>query len=82
MNYWVYVLRSSKTNKRYIGFSSKSPNQRLKEHNLGSNKWTLTDRPLTLIHQEKFQNKTAAIKREKFLKSGQGRKWLDTNIPG
>jgi len=81
MNYWIYVLRSLKTNKRYISFSSKNPDQRLKEHNLGSNKWTRANKPFILIHKEKFQNKTETIKREKFLKSSQGRKWLDKNIP-
>ncbi len=30
-----------------------------------------------LIYTEAYQTKTEAIKREKFLKSGQGRKFLD-----
>ena len=30
-----------------------------------------------MVHEEKFADHEAARKREKFLKSGQGRKWLD-----
>jgi len=81
MGYWVYVLRSLKANKRYVGYSSKDPNDRLREHNLGSNKWTRLNKPFVLIHKEPFDDKTDAIRREKFLKSGQGRNWLDNNVP-
>lgn len=31
-----------------------------------------------MFYSEILQNKTSAIKREKFLKSGQGRKFLDS----
>ena len=31
------------------------------------------------IIKENFKTKTEAIKRERFSKSGQGRKWLDDN---
>lgn len=34
--YYVYVLKSLKNNKKYIGSTSKSPKERLKEHNNGS----------------------------------------------
>ena len=66
-----------KNNKRYIGFTSKLPEQRLEEHNSGTNKWTRTNGPFKLIHKEIFSDKTECIKREHFLKSGQGRKYLD-----
>ena len=79
--FYVYVLRSLKSNKRYIGFTAKQPEKRLEEHNLGSNKWTRVNKPFKLIYKERFLDKTEAIKREKFLKSGQGRKYLDTIIP-
>lgn len=75
--YNVHVLRSIKTSKRYIGYTSKDLFTRLEEHNIGGNKWTRTNRPFKIIYKEIFKNKTEAIKREKFLKSGQGRKSLD-----
>ena len=76
----VYILRSLKNKKRYIGYTSKDPLARLKEHNDGHNKWTKTNKPFVIIHTEKFTEKTSAIKRERFLKSGQGRKWLDEKV--
>jgi putative endonuclease len=73
----VYVLRSLKNGKRYIGYTSKSEFKRLYEHNSGCNKWTKINRPFNIIYTEKYENKTETIKREEFLKSGQGRKLLD-----
>ncbi len=81
MDFTVYVLKSLKNNKRYIGYTGKQAEVRLQEHLSGSNKWTRYNGPFEIIHTEKFSNKTEAIKREKYLKSGQGREWLDENIP-
>lgn len=76
----VYVLRSLKNKKRYVGYTSKDALERLREHNIGSNKWTRTNKPFIIIRTEEYADKTSAIRRENFLKSGQGRKWLDENI--
>lgn len=79
--FYVYVLRSNKNKRRYIGYTSLLPLERLKQHNNGSNKFTKQLRPFTLIYSEEFANKAEALKREKFLKSGQGRKFLDHHTP-
>ncbi len=76
----VYILRSLKNKKRYIGYTSKESLKRLHEHNTGSSKWTRINGPFIMIYTENCECKEEAIKREKFLKSGQGRKWLDENI--
>jgi putative endonuclease len=76
----VYVLRSLKNSKRYIGYTSKDSLERLKEHNHGCNKWARENKPFRLIYTEKYEIKKEAIRRENFLKSGRGRKWLDENI--
>ncbi|MBI5531017.1 MAG: GIY-YIG nuclease family protein [Candidatus Doudnabacteria bacterium] len=78
--FYIYVLRSSKNNKRYVGSTSKSPEKRTSEHNNGINSFTRHNKPWNLIYQESFTTKSEALKRENFLKSGQGRKWLDENI--
>ncbi|MFH1427363.1 MAG: GIY-YIG nuclease family protein [Patescibacteria group bacterium] len=78
--YIIYVLRSLKNRKRYIGYTSKDAFARLREHNRGCNKWTRENGPFRIIYTEQHQTKVEAIKRERFLKSGQGRKWLDENI--
>jgi putative endonuclease len=76
--YFVYVLKSIRNGKRYVGYTHKSPIDRLREHNTGSNKFTRQNGPFVLIYSEPIENKTVALKREKFLKSGQGRAWLDS----
>jgi len=79
--FYTYILKSSKNGKRYIGQTSKDVFLRLKEHNSGSNKWTRTNNPFVLLYFEEYNTRTEAIRREHFLKSGQGRKWLDEHIP-
>jgi putative endonuclease len=82
MTFAVYVLRSTKNCKRYVGFTSRLVEDRLHDHLTGSNRWTRQNGPFVIIHTEMFNDKSVAMKREKFLKSGQGRMWLDNNIPG
>ena len=75
--FYIYVLESLRNKKRYVGYTSKDVNIRLREHNAGSNKFTSQNGPFVLFYSEDLPDKTLAIKREKFLKSGQGRKFLD-----
>ena len=77
----VYVLKSLKNGRRYIGFTGKPPEQRLTEHNSGANQFTRHNKPFKLVYFEIFEDKMESLKREKFLKSGQGRKFLDSIIP-
>ena len=63
-----------------MGYTAKSALIRLKEHNRSCNRWTRHNSPFQILYTEMYQIKTEAIRREHFLKSGQGRKWLDANI--
>jgi putative endonuclease len=74
---YVYILRSLKNNKRYVGCTAKHPSQRVAEHNGGNTQWTRQNGPFMLLHVEEFPEPAAARKRERFLKSGKGRQWLD-----
>lgn len=76
----VYVLKSEKNGKRYIGYTGKEANARLREHNTGSNKYTRHNSPFILVYIEQYEEKIDAARREKFLKSGQGRKFLDEKL--
>ena len=77
--FWVYVLHSVNFNKLYIGFTS-NLDQRLLSHNhLGKKGFTIKYRPWTVIYTEVYSTKAEAMKREKELKSGQGRKWIHDN---
>ena len=77
---YVYVLLSLKNNKRYVGSTRLKPEERLKQHNYGSNVWTKQNKPFKLLYTEKHTNYTEARKREKFLKTGVGRKELDVKL--
>ncbi|MEK7248528.1 MAG: GIY-YIG nuclease family protein [Chloroflexota bacterium] len=77
MSYVVYVLESLRNGKRYIGLTSKTPEERLREHNSGSNRWTKHNRPFKHLYSEAYATKAEAAAREKFLKSGVGRRIRD-----
>ena len=70
--YSVYILLSKKDNKRYVGFTN-NLERRLSEHNSGLVKSTKSRRPLILIYQEEFENKSDARKREKEIKAKKGK---------
>lgn len=74
--YYVYTFLSLKDNLLYTGFTS-DLKSRLKQHARGEVISTKTRRPLRLIHYEYFINRIDAEAREKFLKSGFGRKQLN-----
>ena len=73
--YCVYVLRSKKDDMLYTGFSS-NLKQRLSDHYNGKVVSTAKRRPLELIYCEYHQSKQDALRREKYLKTGAGKKAL------
>jgi len=79
--YYVYILKSLKDSKNYIGQTNNLA-ERLRRHNSGGVSATKHRTPLKLIYQEKFLNREEAIKREKFFKSHKGynylKKWVFT----
>lgn len=81
--YYVYILLSEiRPSKSYIGFTSKTPLDRLSEHNLGLSQFTKTYKPWKLIYYETFYCEECAKHREIFFKSGFGfrlRKLLQEN---
>jgi putative endonuclease len=79
MLYFTYVLKSSIDDKLYIGWTISIKN-RLKQHNSGKVYATKYRRPLKLIYYEACLHKELAIKREKQLKTGFGRKYLNNRI--
>jgi putative endonuclease len=79
MPFDVYVLRSEKDGIRYVG-SGADAEERLRRHNKGDYKFTKGHKPWKLIHKEEYNSRSEAVKRERFLKSGQGRKYLDETL--
>lgn len=77
--YYTYVLKSSIDNKYYVG-STADLRKRLSEHNAGKVDSTRNRLPLNLIYYEACVIKEKAIKREKYLKTGFGRRYLKGRI--
>jgi putative endonuclease len=69
--YYVYILKSEKDSKYYIGFTE-NVEERLKFHNAGLQRSTRARIPFVLVHTESFENKSEALKREKQIKSYKG----------
>jgi len=74
----VYILYSEKYKKTYTGMTS-DLGERFRSHNeLGTKGWTKNFRPWVIIHTEEYINKSDALKREKYLKSGVGREFISS----
>jgi len=70
---YLYILKSSIDGKLYIGCTN-DLKKRLKLHNSKKVDSTKYRSPLKLIYYEAYLNKKDAFEREKFYKSGWGRK--------
>ena len=77
MSFEVYVLKSEKDGIRYVG-SGEDAQERLRRHNKGDYVFTKGHRPWRLVYKEgDYSSRSEAVRREKFLKSGKGREFLD-----
>ena len=79
--YTVYVLYSKKSNIFYTGFTSNLIKRFHEYNSFNLTGFTVKHRPWVVFYTEILYSKTEAIKREKFLKSGQGRQFLKNDIP-
>jgi len=71
----LYVIRGLYTGKNYVGITN-NLERRLKEHRSGNSKSGQIIGDFELVLTESFDDYLSARKREIFLKSGQGRKWI------
>ncbi len=78
--YKVYILKSERNGKLYIGYTE-DLEIRLLAHNSGKVRSTKAHKPYKLIYKEEYLCKTEARKREIFLKSGKGREHLKSKLP-
>jgi len=83
MAFWIYIIQCQSSGRMYTGHTS-DLERRLAEHNhptLGKRRYTRKHPgPWRIIHTEPFDTRSAAMDRERFLKSGQGRQWIQENI--
>jgi putative endonuclease len=78
--FYVYVLESLKYNDElYIGFTS-DLKKRLVQHNSGLNESTKRYMPWKVIYYEACYDKLDAERRERYLKTSQGRRLLKRRL--
>ncbi len=74
--FYIYVLRSQKNGKRYVG-QTENLERRLLAHNSGESIYTKSGAPWALIYKETYDTRSEAVRRELYLKTGKGREFLD-----
>ena len=71
----VYALKNKVNEEVYVGITS-SLDRRLNEHNTGKNRYTKAFMPWFVFYTEKLPDFASARKREKYLKSSSGKRFL------
>ena len=70
--YYVYILKSIKTGRLYIGHTDNLA-RRFEEHNAGrGGKYTRQNGPWELAYSERRPDRSSAANRERYLKSTRG----------
>ncbi|MCM8775793.1 MAG: GIY-YIG nuclease family protein [Candidatus Omnitrophica bacterium] len=74
-NCYVYILQSHRDHRHYVGITNHL-GERFERHNEGRVKSTKGRIPFSLVHFEIFPDYEGARRREKFLTSSTGRRWI------
>jgi len=77
--YFVYVLLSEKDGKFYTGFTN-NPLDRVRRHNRGFEASTKYRRPLKLIYLEGCLSRKDAMRREIYLKTSWGKRYIKNRL--
>ncbi|MDD5575109.1 MAG: GIY-YIG nuclease family protein, partial [Candidatus Omnitrophica bacterium] len=77
--FFTYVLRCKKTNTFYTG-AANNLEKRFEEHKKGLVFYTSLRRPVEFIYFEACLNKDDAYRRERYLKSGMGKRYLRNRL--
>lgn len=77
--YYVYVIESQRSKYWYTG-STDDLRKRLNQHNKGESTWTKQGIPWKLIYYEASLRREDAQSREKYLKSGPGKRYLKNRL--
>ena len=77
--YYVYILESQKDKYWYTGYTS-NLRKRFLEHQNGYTRSTKKHRPWKLIYYEAGLSETDAVAREKYLKSGMGKRYIRNRL--
>jgi putative endonuclease len=76
---YTYLLLSNRDNRFYTGCTN-DLRRRVLAHNAGQVRSTASRAPLELIYYEACLNRDDALRRERFLKTGKGKRFLRTRL--
>lgn len=76
---YTYVIRSLKSGKWYVGATS-DLRKRFSEHQANKSNYTKGKGPYEIIYYEASRNSLDCFAREKYLKSGMGRRYLKSRL--
>ena len=77
--FYVYVLRSLSDQRFYVGFT-KNPRKRIQDHEKGLVPSTKQRNPFELVYWEGCLDQTDATRREKYLKSSWGKRYIKSRL--
>ena len=81
MAVFVYILKASRTGKRYVGITV-DLDRRISQHNANWSRATRGQGPWKLLYSETCEDYVSARKRERFFKSGPGHAFLKVYLEG
>lgn len=79
MTHYVYVLRSIKDGRLYVGYTT-NLKRRLTEHNAGMVSSTKHRIPFKLIYYEACAHQADALRRERYLKTTYGKRYIKGRV--
>jgi putative endonuclease len=77
--FYVYILQSQRDSHFYTGYTSNLP-RRVEEHNAGRVDSTRRRTPFDLVYWEGGLNQKDALRREKYLKSAWGKRYIKNRL--
>ena len=73
--YILYILYSQKLDRYYVGYTNDFQ-RRISEHNRIKGKYTDLGIPWILVYSEEYNQKKAAMDRERFIKSKKSKQFI------
>jgi putative endonuclease len=77
--FYTYVLRSKRDGEFYTGYTS-NLKDRIEKHNRGQIESTKMRRPFELVYFEACPDEKDAIRREKYLKTSWGKRYIKSRL--
>ncbi|MDX1535300.1 MAG: GIY-YIG nuclease family protein [Candidatus Spechtbacterales bacterium] len=77
--HYIYVLKSKKSGRFYTGYTN-DLQKRFKDHNSGNVRSTKGRGPFDIVYYEACVNEQDARAREKYLKTGMGKRYIRNRI--